>query len=453
MSEIMLKKKIVRLLEDWDVVSAAEVLKDPVNKEWVADNCMELVPLLSEYLTNHIEEAGPHVSKGCQDMLVTVAEIGSPKENLVSFLEQLDGFKNSSSVLRMMPGLAVVLTRIKPNNMSVSWSWALDTVACHLRTCPSPENMGLEGKERLALDQTSEASECLALLEAVIDLIEPLVNIVVKSQNDKDNICRKSVLLKFILAAISHPLSSLTQHSEKDEDGTEVFPESVPVSKRIISAIGNITSNILEDTLNQSLASRDNELKIDDTCFGTFLYLLIGESIGIENLPAVYTKLHLLRRSSYYIIVLLKQSCEIMVHKGLLLLYKLLSSVEKNSLSRAEAENPSLTSMISPLVNVIVYQNVAELRNLGFGCYSKYVDMFSINGRYGTYLHLLRTVNHSGLLGWTITSLKNSLAVTLKNPEDYPDYTGHGLSRLVEPFYTLSHGEQTDFLEVSDEVL
>jgi len=386
-------------------------------------------------------------------MLVTVAKIGSAKENLVSFLEQLDSFKCSSSVVRMMPGLSVVLNRIKPNSMSVSWSWALDTVACHLRTCPTPENMGFEGKERLALDQTSEASECLTILEAVIDLIEALVTTVVNSKENKDNVCRKSVLLKFLLAAISHPLSSLNQHSEKDEAGIEIFPESFAVSKRIINAIGNITSNILEDTLTQSLASRDNELQIDDTCFGTFLYLLMGESIGLDRFPAVYTKLHLLRRSSYYIIVLLNQSCEIMVHKGLVLLDKLLSNVEKKSLSRAEAENPSLTSMISPLVNVIVYQNVAELRKIGFGCYSKYVEIFSINGRYGTYLHLLRTVNHSGLLGWTITSLKNSLALTLKNPEDYPDFTGHGLSRLVEPLYILSHGEQTDFLEVSDEVL
>ena len=79
--------------------------------------------------------------------------------------------------------------------------------------------------------------------------------------------------------------------------------------------------------------------------------------------------------------------------------------------------------------------------------------MFSLSGRYSVYIHLLNTVNHSGLLGWTISSLKDSIALSLTKSGQHPEYTGHSLSRLVLPLFTLSNGAQTDLLEVSDEVL
>jgi len=166
-----------------------------------------------------------------------------------------------------------------------------------------------------------------------------------------------------------------------------------------------------------------------------------------------YTKLFLLQRSSPHIVILLQQVQEIKVHKGLLLLDKLLLSIPSSSLSPTESQNPSLVALLSPLITVIVHQDVAELRKLGFSCYCKFVNMFSLSGRYSLYNHLLNTVNHSGLLGWTITSLKNSIALTLTCPGQYPEYAGDSLSRIVSPLFRLSNEEQTDLLEVSDEVL
>jgi len=173
----------------------------------------------------------------------------------------------------------------------------------------------------------------------------------------------------------------------------------------------------------------------------------------VDRVPAVYTKLFLLQRCSPHIVCLLNQTQEIKVHKGLILLEKLLFSIPSCSLPRTESENPTLVSIISPLVTVIVYQNVAELRKLGFSCYTKFVSMFSLSGRYSLYNHLFNTVNHSGLLGWTISSLKDSLALILSSTSHHPEYTGSSLARLVIPLFTLSHGAQTDLLEVSDEVL
>ena len=463
MVEKDVKSQLIRALEDWDIVTASSCLSCTKNHAWVSENSMELVPVIAQHLTVQIEQAGPHLAQCCQDLLVTLAVKGSPKENLVAFLEQIDSFQATVSVRRVLPGLAIVLTRIKQSSMSVSWAWALSTVACHLRTCTTPNNLGLEGVERLSLDQTEAAMECIDLLDAVADFIDPLINIVQTSAQEADNKHRKSVLLHFLLSALSHPLSPLSQHPESDPAGQLVFPASHAASARLVTAIAEVTTNILDDVLQfphskERMSVQDDE-PLDQTSLGTFLYLLLGEGLCLDRMPAIYSKLFLLQRSSPHISVLLKQTQEIRVHKGLILLEKLLTSITPSSLPTTEAENPSLVSLISPLVNVIVYQDVAELRKLGFACYSKFVNMFNLSGRYSLYNHLLNTVNHSGLLGWTITSLKNSIALSLARNEDskpavqHPEYTGHSLARIVLPLFRLSNGAETDLLEVSDEVL
>ena len=47
-------------------------------------------------------------------------------------MEQMDSFQHLAQVVSMLPSLATVLTRVKVSNMSVSWTWALGTVGCHL---------------------------------------------------------------------------------------------------------------------------------------------------------------------------------------------------------------------------------------------------------------------------------------------------------------------------------
>ena len=67
--------------------------------------------------------------------------------------------------------LGSTLCRVKQTNMSVSWSWALATLGCHLRTAQEPPNLGLEGAERLSADQGEEATQLLELCGACAEMV------------------------------------------------------------------------------------------------------------------------------------------------------------------------------------------------------------------------------------------------------------------------------------------
>ena len=76
------KSKLIRSLEDWDVVSATSCLTQEENEEFIVENSMELVPIVTQYITKSIEEAGPHLAKCCQDLLVIIAEKEVPRRIL-----------------------------------------------------------------------------------------------------------------------------------------------------------------------------------------------------------------------------------------------------------------------------------------------------------------------------------------------------------------------------------
>ena len=445
----------MRALEDGDVVTVKEVLETSPRED-LCEESLELVSTLCSYLSPHTLQALPHLANCCQDSLVTVAGLANPKEVLVSLLEQLDSFQSSELVVKVLPSLATVLTRVKPGNMSVSWSWALATVTTHLQTCPSPPDLGLEGLERLTLDQTEAARQCARLCAACLELAETLVTVIHNSGEERDNTHRRAVIISFLLSILA-PLSTLSQHRETNTSEEEINPASRLTADKLMKNVSSVTSNNWIDILlfpsPETSKTFTESGDLDPVSIPTYIYYLLGEDMSRDKMPSVYTNLYLLRSSAQHIVTLLKQNNQMRVHKGLLLLHQLLSKFRPNSLTGEEGSDPSLLSVFPPLVTVIVYQEVAEFRQIGFSCYSQFVRLFSPSPRFSVYKYLLNTVNHSGLLGWTITSLKDTLATNLGSGHYVELYSGSSLSELVSPLLKLKHGPATDLLEVSDEII
>ena len=75
------KSLLVRALEDWDIVTAQALLEEHQHQAWLLEHGWELVPVVCCHLTEHTEEAGPHLTNCCQNILTTLAErVNSPKE-------------------------------------------------------------------------------------------------------------------------------------------------------------------------------------------------------------------------------------------------------------------------------------------------------------------------------------------------------------------------------------
>ena len=90
---------------------------------------------------------------------------------------------------------------------------------------------------------------------------------------------------------------------------------------------------------------------------------------------------------------------------------------------------------------------------MGFSCYQGLLSAFSLEGRYAYFLFLLNKITHSGLLGWTVTQVKEAVSASLNPVTSCTLYHGPGLVRLANKIFALEQGPETDLLEASHHIL
>ena len=300
------------------------------------------------------------------------------------------------------------------------------------------------------LDLGTESREAAHLAAASCDLLQPLVQFVC-NQDEKggvENSRRKQVLVRFLMNLLGRPLSLLSQHPELSKEGLEVHPATWTTMDIVCKLLTRLTSNLV--TLE---VEEEKEEQVESTGLPTLFYWVLGECQQKETIPQIYSHLHLLHLSCPHICLFLSQTEEMRVHKGLILLKSRLEALHPSSLSSEEAENPALTSLVVPLTKVIIHHDMKEIRQMGFYCYRLLLSAFSLEGRYTIFILLLNNVTHSGLLGWTVTQVKEAVSASL-NPTTYCSlYHGPGLVRLANKIFALEQGAETDLLEASHHVL
>jgi len=444
--------RLRRSLEDWDVVAALAEMDKPEHSEWLEQNSWDLIPLICEYLTPELEESGPLLTQCCQELLVKTATSGNAKENLVAILEQLDGFRAVSLVRRILPAMSIILMKIKDRAMAHSWDWALDTLACHFKTLPTPDNSGFEGRERLTLDLKAEAVESIELLEDIVVFLQPMVELTQSTDPSTERAARKRTLYTFIFQLLGHPVAWLSQHPELGSSGQQALhPRSRAPAGQLVQMVGCLSVDPLRDI--HEPPPGDQQGEEGDIAIGTYLYLLVGEGLGSKEVPSVYSPYFMLANASRHIVALLSSPQEMVVHKGVLLLQSLVQKVPPCWLDGDTSEDPQLRNIIKPLVNTIVYCNMADVRSAGFDCYKQIINLFTPNTRCSFYLFLFKTANHSGILGWTVTHLKDTLIKVFPSYSTGSAYNEESLGKLCGLLFKLSHGVETDLLEISDELI
>ena len=231
------------------------------------------------------------------------------------------------------------------------------------------------------LDLGPESREAAHLAAASCDLIQPLVQFVCE-QDEKggaENGRRKTVLVRFLVNLLGRPLSMLSQHPEVSKEGLEVQPATWATMDTACKLLIRLTSNLVTLEVEEEKGE-----EVESMGLPTLFYWVLGECqqkevvflhffVGFifQVIPQVYSHLHLLHIACPHICLLLSQTEEMRVHKGLILLcrwktrvivqilFQILTHLRRlealplSSLSSEEAENPTLTSLVVPLTKVL----------------------------------------------------------------------------------------------------
>lgn len=476
-------KTFEKHLEDWNYIAAIEMVKANPNDPWIKDNAaFELMPITVNYLTDEMAEKGPHMVKGCSEVLKVLAEVAAPKESLISLIEHCEPFRSSVKFQNILPALGITMVRLFNDKkgrkkLAYTWNWTLETLVSHVHGLPLPEipECLATTEERLLLDSDPNV---IALVETIGHLADFLKVLMVQLQDGdwtgdlqpEDKKACQSQVIRSLVSVIGFPLSSLNSEVHVTKNGAEIKSSPRTIMETLIGHLQD-----LEPLIVSLISYEDNRDRFFDPeslerdqamvearwnlSMGSIFHVIyddchLKDSKGfISWIPSCYLPNHLLNCLLPSVNQLIDEGMNnLAVLKGIELTGHLVQRIEAGSLHRAILELDDHVRFLKNITRIIVYCPLESIRKKSFQVFDRYFATFDHDqGKFRLIKMLIETANHSGLIGYAITKAKDCTLTHMNNPDS--KFRGHDLRVLVRKFAKLSNGAETDLLEVSDEVM
>uniref|UniRef100_A0A0K2V2M6 Glomulin, FKBP associated protein [Columba livia] n=1 Tax=Lepeophtheirus salmonis TaxID=72036 RepID=A0A0K2V2M6_LEPSM len=449
-----MEAKLKKYLDAWDTVGAREMFQKKLDRKEMDEVAWDLISLISTYITDEINTKCPILIATCSDLLEIVVEYGNPKESLIVLLESCESFSDSVCCLNVLPALSKVLFRLPDKAKKSSWLLSFSTLMSHLHSYRPLTSKCLEKSDRLLLENDPEVIKRLKTVESFTEVIlNPIMKVLHTDPEIKDEIST------FILNIFHKPIIYLNLHVEEEKTFES---RALIVSKTLLNHLFELVPNPLSlsglyKKLMFKLKNVEGKTNFENSRFteqsmGVVYYLIFGEGINKERLPLVYNNLYIFKTLLPYVTIFLSEVNEMAVFKGLILFNAIVKSLPHRCLKEDNLNFVLHKDFIAALVKVIVYHDLSEYRMLAYNNYNLYYQSFSLENRVTFFKTIIHLSNHSGLIGDVVTKWKDTVLHNLEEDCPLSQYMGDSMRYIIRTVCQLSHGAETDLLEVSDEL-
>jgi hypothetical protein len=339
----------------------------------------------------------------------------------------------------------------------------------HVKSLPVPKSYGLEGKERKLLDSDLDVCRITKIYMGIVPFYKPFVNEVSLRQTAeyKTNL-QRDLLVCFILQLLSQPLAFLDFecHGKSGSAIRFVAEELVTFLTYLVGdlmifleyaerreAEGRIKrkKNVTTQSGEEDMFSKEDRIPV--LSVAVLYYLILAEHIKLNEVPCVYSPLYVFQRCLYLIVLLMKYSEELIVHKGLLLTNAVLAVLSEGSVPCSVLESPIHREFVESLSKIMIYCEVEDFRKSAVLALRKYLFKFDVKGQYLLMSNLATAVNHAGILGYLTMLLKDMIINALNSAVMPPYFRGKILYDLISKYCSLEHGAETDLVENVDQIV
>lgn len=437
-------KSVEELLEAGNTSDAKAVFCDEEHLDNVRNNCWDLITVVSKFLSSQNNGSNFDNMFSCsKNLLYRIADICTPEEALLQFIEEIEEADSDLKFVTLLEPLRRVLTRI-PKKVSISLAWGFNAINCYLNKYDIPDSENLQGKEKLLLDSAEDTRNINELYTSVLHFYDSLLQEI--SFKDEGNE-RWTVVLKFLIRLLGTPLVYLDVEVFDNIKGTARLS-----SEYLVTKVFQICPDPISLLSFRSLAENDDIFNLNDLGLASLYYLIFSEGIFIEKVPKVYDSKYFFLNSLHLVMILLNKNHQVVVEKGLKLACSLLQHIHCFKLSYFVLDSPDHPEFCKTLANVIIYNEMESFRKLALEVYQTYLSLFEVRGFYLILYNFISQITHSGLKGFTITRYKDLVVKEFENTNNV-FIRGSKLLALLKKFCFLHKQEESDLIEVSDEII
>lgn len=437
--------KVEELLKCDETVEALKVFSDGKNKSEVKNNSWELIPVITTFLTGHYSSHKPVVYNCCENLIKTIAENSNPEEALLQLIEEIEECSDDIKFLSLLKPLHQIILRI-PNKRINSLAWGFNSIQSFLNKCELPQKEKLVGKEKMLLDTNNQVLRIINLYNELLLFYKLVFKLPIDNESNE----QKKVICKFLVDLLGYPLVYLDM-----EIFNNIKSKTRIIAEKIIQDILKINCDPVSLLKLKSNIKNGELIAPHNLSKASLFYLIFHEHICIQQVIKVYDPLYFFHFSLDLVNSLLESDHFILAEKGLKLADSLLLHVGHLELPYLILDSPHHSHFCKNLAKVIVFNDLEYLRKSALRIYKKYLISFENHGFYLLIYNLMLTLNHSGLIGYTITLYKDNLVSELSKNQSYLStyFKGQKLMMLLEKFCFLHKNEETDLIEISDQII
>lgn len=403
---------------------ALQVINDNKYSEILKENCSDLFPVISEYLTESTQLTNPELYELCKDLLNTVALKSNPYDVLHELINLFETCKDDMTFLSILPAHRICW-KLVPKNRLNTLAWTINAMYLYIENIYDTK------------DDTDEDTDLrlFKLCEAFTDFCLKVFEDMPKDSASIENKKKKNYLVEFMVKLIGKPIGRLNTNN-------------LPTSgyKKLVNDLLNLLKILLGD-----IYSILNDFVCDTTFLAVVYYLLFIESNQFEGIY-VYNKNYIVRNMIFLSSVLIKHDDQFLIAKGLHLSQYVLNLV--TSISDQELEGNVYNQYFLSLSQVVVYNGLENIRKSALANISNGILKFDTKGQYLLLQNFLPQISHSGLKGYICTIYKDMLRDVFDSKQTFPIYLkGKKLLSILKIFITLPSGAATDLLDLADQII
>ncbi|XP_018579610.1 glomulin isoform X1 [Anoplophora glabripennis] len=440
-------KNIQESLKQGNTEYALEAFRDNKYSAEIQNNSWDLVPVICEFLTASHKEQNSDVFKCCEQLINVVADNSNPEEALLQFIEEIEESTDDTKFLMLLTPIQKIIFRIPKKRLN-SLAWCLNAIQTYINKCEVPEDVNLVGKEKLLLDNNEDTQRIVKLYSELLVFYDGFLNELETESADVHE--RSKIICKFLVQLLGKPLVYLDMEIF---DG--VKSKARLIAENLVVKIFKVVSNPL--VLIEMRFDLENTALIKPNTLGiaVLFYLVYSQEILIEIVPKVYCPIYFFQNCLHLVTSLLEINQQMCTEKGLALALALMQRIKFIKLSYLLLDSEDHYNFCMALTKIIIYNQVDIIRKSALNIYQIYINSFEIRGFYLLIYNLISTLDHSGLIGFTITQYKDRLAQEFsKNERNMSEYfKGSKLLKLLRRCCYLHKNEESDLIELSDQIM
>lgn len=459
---------ISELLLKGQLKEAQAAIHDNKYNACLKDNSWDLIPVITGYLNDETLTNNADLFECCEHLLQIIAEKSNPEEALLEFIEQAELAKSDTKFLAILKALQKTLLKLT-SKRGRSLEWSFNTIQAHLSELPLPGEYNLENEEKIIMDVDTAVNRITLLYEQLLPFYKAFITEVsLPSHVLPEHRQRRNLLACFMLQLLGKPLACLDlEFDVKAKSRARICAEQIMnyLSQLVANCFifleyitdrpknpPNDKKGVYEEPIEDVFACED---KMPILSLGVYYYLLLSENINIGMRPCHYNPLYLFQSTLHLTTELLKQPEQFIIRKGLLLAHAIICGPLIEKLTYEVLDAPVHCYFCKNLINIMVYSDIKQYRELGIKIFKTYLFKFDIKGRYLLIWNLMDTVTHVNTRGFLIAQYKDMLREILSDDQNKISeyFSGQKLYNMLDIFCFLPEGRESDIMELGDQII